>query len=202
MTKRKYITVTLTARIDGECVVLLDAHGRKIAAIATSDAICASDSTVSSIETQREWQHAFSGMMLSLGNKHRRLTATPWQSKIGVWMKSLRWRRNRQRAQVKTRSKKYSEASRPDWTAAVSCLLHQYNGRLHEARLRKSNPWRLWAQTVAGNHRKKGVMYADCSIQKEAARAGDCQAVGKETGRSEVQMRIDWAGSEPIAFVA
>lgn len=161
MTERTYITVTLTARVDGECVVLLNALGKKIAVMPAVEAIPADEKTVHSIELRHKWKHAFSGMMGSLNKKQKRFDQSPWKSKVAVWQKSLRWRRNRQRPQAKAKSKCYSEESRPDWAAAILCLLSQYNSRLHEYRLRTRNPWRLWAQTVAVNNRKKGVMYAD-----------------------------------------
>jgi hypothetical protein len=200
--KREYTTVTLTARVDGECVILLDVHGKKIAVLPARDAITSDVKTISSIELRHQWKHAFSGMMGSLNNRQRRFAQSPWQSKFGVWTTSLRWRRNRKRPQFKQRSKKYSQASRPDWASAVSCLMSQYNGRLHEHRLRTTNPWRLWAQTVAGNHRKKGTMHADRSIQKKANSVGDCETTGKEIAGSTIQVCINWGGNDSNAVVA
>ena len=163
---RKYITVTLTARVSGDTVVLLDAHGKKIAAIQALVAECTTNGTIEAIELRHEWRHAFSGMIGSIHNKRSRILRTPWEIKISTWMKSLRMRRNRPKPYY-CKNFRYSDEKRKVWSDAVRCLLAQYNNKLHEHRLRAKSPWRLWAQTVAGNHRKKGCVYADSSVQEK-----------------------------------
>jgi hypothetical protein len=199
---RKYVTVTLTARVSGDSVVLLDVHGKKIASVRASDAVRASDGTISSIETRRKWQHAFAGMMGAINNEHKRLAKTAWEVKTQTWLKSLRWRRNRNNPPAKSLSRCYSPAVRPNWDAAVVALVRQYNSRLNERRLRKSNPWRLWAQTVAGNLRKKAMMRNDFSAQKETQIVRDSEAARKEVGRPEVQVCIDWDRTDSSIVVA
>jgi hypothetical protein len=186
-------SITLSALIVGDRVRLVDVHGKKIAVVPLTVVRKASTETTDAILLRAHWKHAFAGMIGSLNNEHKSRQVTAWQRKIQVWQASLRWRRNRQRPQFKQRSKKYSEVSRPDWAAAVLCLLHQYNGRLHETRLRRANPWRLWAQTVAGNHRKKGAMRDDRRNEaKENEGAGYGHATGRSASQAAIQMRIDW----------
>lgn len=196
------IAVTLSALVDGNMVRLVDSNGKKIAVIPSEIAGEASRATTEAMLLRAKWKHAFAGMIGSLNNKHKSMQATAWQRKIQVWQASLRWRRNRQRPQFKQRSKKYSEASRPDWAAAVSCLLSQYNGRLHESRLRRANPWRLWAQTVAGNHRKKGAMRDDRRDYAEKTESvSDSQPARSSSATAAVQMQIDWRGTDADAVL-
>lgn len=197
MAEPQIIAVTLSALVDGNMVRLVDSNGKKIAVIPLEIAEEASVATTEAMLLRAKWKHAFAGMIGSLNNKHKSRQVTAWQRKIQVWQASLRWRRNRQKPHFKQRSKKYSEASRPDWAAAVSCLLSQYNGRLHEARLRRANPWRLWAQTVAGNHRKKGAMRDDRREYTEKAEgAGDSRPTRSPSSTAAVQMQLDWRGTD------
>jgi hypothetical protein len=179
---RKYVTVTLSARMSGDRFVILDVHGKRIAVLPLSDAIPLSEQSIKSIELRNEWKSAFSGMLGSLNSKRLRMLALPWDVKIQTWMTSLRHRRNRRSARY-GKNFRYSDEKRKDWSHAVTCLLAQYNNKLGEYRLRNKNPWRLWAQTVAGNHRKKGCFYADSSVQEEKERReGYGEAVAAQTG--------------------
>jgi hypothetical protein len=202
MQEPQIIAVTLSALVDGGMVRLVDSHGKKIAVIPLDIAEEASSATTEQMLLRAKWKYAFAGMIGSLNNKLKSRQVTAWQRKTQVWQASLRWRRNRQKPQFKQRSKKYSEASRPDWTAAVSCMLRQYNGRLHEARLRRANQWRLWAQTVAGNHRKKGAMRDDRrEYTQEAESVGDSQPIRRLASPAGVQMQIDWRGTDAEAVL-
>jgi hypothetical protein len=199
---RKYITVTLTARVSGDSVVLLDAHGKKIAVVPSSVAECTTNGTIKSIEVKHEWRRAFSGMIGSIHNKRSRILRTPWEIKISTWMKSLRLRRNRPKPYY-CKNFRYSDEKRKVWSDAVRCLLSQYNNRLHEHRLRAKSPWRLWAQTVAGNHRKKKSDYADCSIrEKKEQGVSHGEATRTKTGKPDVQLQLHWSRNDSCSVVA
>lgn len=186
-------SVTLSALIVGESVRLVDVHGKKIAVVPLRLVGTASNQTTDALLLRAKWKHAFAGMSASLNSKHKSMQTTAWKRKIQVWQASLRWRRNRVRPIAKAESNRYSEHVRPDWCRAVRALLMQYNNRLHEARLRRANPWRLWAQTVAGNHRKKGAMQDDRRNEaKENEGVGDGHAVRRSASQAAIQMRIDW----------
>jgi hypothetical protein len=193
MAEPQIIAVTLSALADGSTVRLVDSNGKKIAVIPLDVAGEASLATTEAILLRANWKHAFAGMIGSLNNKHKSRQTTAWKRKIQVWQVSLRWRRNRTRPATKTQARCYSEHVRTDWSRAALAMLAQYNNRLHEARLRRANPWRLWAQTVAGNHRKKGAMRDDRRNEaKENKGAGYGHAAGKSASQAAIQMRIDW----------
>jgi hypothetical protein len=199
---RKYITVTLTARVSGDSVVLLDAHGKKIAVIPALSAECTTSGTIEAIEVRHEWRHAFSGMIGSIHNKRSRILRSPWEIKISTWMKSLRLRRNRPKPYY-CKNFRYSDEKRKVWSDAVRCLLSQYNNKLHEHRLRAKSPWRLWAQTVAGNHRKKRCVYADSSVQeKTQCCIGDGDTAGAKAEQPDIQLQLQWNRNDSCSVVA
>ena len=201
-TKARIATVTLSALIVGGRARLVDGNGKRIAVISLEVASEASDEAMNSMLVWADWNRAFAGMLNSLHCHRIRMRVSPWETKTQTWMKSLRLRRNHRKLQYGDNSR-YAEKTRPNWGAAVACLLQQYSNRLREHRLRSKNPWRLWAQTVVGNHRKKRLVYADSSIQEETkCGIGDSKAVGAETARPEVQVRIDWDRHDACSVVA
>lgn len=186
-------SVTLSALVVGDSVRLVDVHGKKIAVVPLRLVGTASSQTTDALLLRAKWKHAFAGMSASLNSKHKSMQTTAWKRKIQVWQASLRWRRNRERPITKNHSRCYSGHVRTEWSRAVLALLAQYNNRLHEARLRRANPWRLWAKTVAGNHRKKGAMRDDRRNEaKENKSVGDGHATGRSASQAAIQMRIDW----------
>lgn len=199
---RQYVTVTLTARVAGGDVVLLNANGKKIAAIAAPDAACVSECTINSIELRHEWRTAFAGMIGSIHSTRRRILRTPWENKVSTWMKSLRFRRNRQRPRY-NKNFRYSDEKRRVWSDAVRCMLSQYNNKLHEHRLRTKSPWRLWAQTVAGNHRKKRFVYADSSAEEKTQFGiGYGKTVRAKVEQPVIQLQLQWNRNDSCSVVA
>lgn len=199
---RKYVTVTLSARVAGDRLVILDVHGKRIAVVPSSDAIPLSEQFIKSIELRNEWKAAFSGMLGSLNSKRMRMLASPWDVKIKTWMVSLRHRRNRKSARY-GKNFRYSDENRKDWSHAIKCLLAQYNNKLGEYRLRNKNPWRLWAQTVAGNHRKKGCVYADSSVQEKKKRGeGYGETIATEAGQPRTQLQLHWNDNDACSVIA
>jgi hypothetical protein len=199
---RKYVTVMLTARVLGDSFVLLDVHGKRIAVVPAIDAVECSKHTINSIEMRTKWREAFSGMLGSLGSKRHRMQKSPWEIKIQTWMASLRHRRNRKVVRY-GKNFRYSDEKRKMWSDAVTCLLSQYNQKLCEYRLRSKNPWRLWAQTVSGNHRKKGCVYADSSVPQEKERSkSNGETVGANVDQQGIQMQLHWNRDDACSVVA
>lgn len=199
---KRIITVTLTAIQDGDTVRILDAHGKRVASMPASAAVVADAATVRSLQLRLDWADAFAGMIGGLNSKKQHLTKTGWQRKIDVWRASLRWRRNRHLPPSKSPSRKYSHEVRPTWQHAVNALLCQYNSRLHETRLRKNNPWRLWTQTASGNHRKRRAIINERKQEKAWQSVSDGSRLGSTTGTTEFQMQLHWSGADASAVVA
>lgn len=183
---REYIIVELVGRVEGDEVVLLDSDLQKVAKIHRDRASLANKETIESIERVVEWRAAFRGMVHSINAKNDRMQQTPWQKKCGTWTTSIRHRRNRknwndQHFKRKSLAKRYSDESRPTWDAAIKCMLYQYINKTTESRLRQKNPWRLWAQTVIGNHRKKGK-------RREESIVRNSKAIGEKVARAGIRM--------------
>lgn len=187
--EREYIIVELVARVEGDEVVLLDSSGKKVARMPASTASAASVDTLNKVELRMKWRGAFGGMINGLRGKVDRLQQTAWQRKFAVWQTSVRMRRNRQRhnaakANPKTAARRFTHDSRPDWKAAIKCMVAQYHNIIRENVRRKKNPWRLWAQTVSGNLRKK-------AIRNEREIVCDGEATGKQTAQPAVHVQFD-----------
>lgn len=183
---REYIIVELVARVEGDEVVLLDCHGRKVAKMAKAKASAATRETLALVELRMKWRGAFGGMINGLRGKVDRLNQTAWQRKFAVWQTSVRMRRNRQKHNAMTigakkSSRRFTSESRPDWPAAIKCIHAQYHNVVGEMFRRKKNPWRLWAQTASGNLRKKATRN-----EREIVCHG--QATGKQAACSTVHV--------------
>ena len=158
---RQYVNVTLTARVEGDRVVLIDGNGNPIRAIPAVDARTADASVLEAIELRHTWSSALAGMIggnLKATQRHKR---SAWDAKISVWVVSLRHRRNRTRP-----SRSRSGPPRPKfrsqtWEERLDHLTAQHIKWKRKCESRESNPWSLWAETVSGNLRKRGYVNAD-----------------------------------------
>jgi hypothetical protein len=189
---KRMTSVCLSAVVVGDKVRLLDRNGKRIAVIDASLACETSEETSAEIILRANWAQSFAGMMGSYTNKLAYVSQTGWDRKIGTWLKSICCRRNRNRPITKKKAIRYSAEARPNWDKAIDCLFMQYNNRLHEHRLRTANPWRLWAQTVSGNHRKKREQHEDSSVSEEADVQHFSQGSGASAEGSAIQMRMQW----------
>jgi len=176
--KARMQSVCLSAYVVGDKVRLMDCTGKTVAVIKESVAREASSVLCRSVFLRAQWAQAYAGMLGSHTNQVARMSSTAWERKIGMWLTVVRCRRNRNRPITKKKAIRYSEQARPNWDKALDCMFAQYNNRLHEHRLRTANPWRLWAQTVSGNHRKKRERHEDSSVPQEA----DVQCFKKRPG--------------------
>jgi hypothetical protein len=94
---RQYVNVTLTARLEGNRLLLLDGSGKLIKAIQVDQAKTLDGDDVACIELRHEWSSAIAGMIGSNFNATHRHKRSGWDAKISVWVVSLRHRRNRTR---------------------------------------------------------------------------------------------------------
>jgi len=197
---RKYITVTLTARVSGHSVVLLDAHGKKIAVIPTLAAECTTNGTIEAIEVRHEWRECFRQMLAYNGHRHASSRHDEWHRKTQTWLKSIRTRRNRpghSRLSCERRARRWHE-KRSDWESAFTLMLNKNDRIIHRRKERAQNPWRLWAETVAGNIKKRRQRYEDnCeTIQTDTFRPSE------QTRAAGVQVRFDWFAADAANSVA
>ena len=200
MRGRKYITVTLTARVFGDSVVLLDAHGKKIAASPASVAECTTNGTIESIEVRHEWRNSFMQMLACNAHRHVALRHNEWHRKTQNWLASLRHRRNRPdkcRIAHERRAKRWIE-KRPNWDEAFKLMLNRNDCVIHRNKERAKNPWRVWTETVSANIKSRRRRYED-----------DCEAIQTDAvGPSEqiatpgIQVRFDWLAADAANSVA
>ena len=189
---KRMTSVCLSAVVVGDKVRLLDRNGKHIAVIDASLACETSEETSAEIILRAHWAQSFAGMMGSHMRKLACYSSTAWDRKIGMWITVVKCRRNRNRPISKKKAIRYSEQARPNWDKALSCMFAQYNNRLHERRLRTANPWRLWAQTVSGNQRKKRERHEDGAVSQEADVQHFPQGSGVPVEQSAIQMRMQW----------
>jgi hypothetical protein len=197
---RKYITVTLTARVSGDSVVLLDAHGKKIAVIPALSAECTTIGTIKAIEVRHEWRHAFMKMIAYNGHRHTSSRHDKWHRKTQSWLASLRHRRNRPeecRKSHERRANRWIE-KRPNWDEAFTLMLKRNDCVFHRHRHRAKNPWRVWAETVAANIKSRRRRHEDDyeAIQANAVRSSE------QTGGTGVQVRFDWTSFDTADSLA
>jgi hypothetical protein len=197
---RKYITVTLTARILGDSVVLLDAHGKKIAAVTASAAKCTTSATIESIEVRHEWRNAFMQMLAYNGHRHASSRHDEWHRKTQSWLASVRHRRNRPdqcRNSHKRRAIRWIEKRR-NWDEAITLMLKRNDCVFHRHRHRAKNPWRVWTETVAANIKSRRRRHEDDheTIQADAVRSSE------QIGGTGVQVRFDWTAFDAADSLA
>jgi len=188
--ERKYITVTLTARVSGDSVVLLDAHGKKIAVIPALSAECTTNGTIEAIEVRHEWRNSFMQMLAYNGHRHVSSRHNEWHRKTQSWLASLRHRRNRPdkcRAAHERRANRWIEKRR-NWDEALALMLKRNDCVIHRHRHRAKNPWRVWTETVAANIKSRRRRHEDDCETIQADTVGS----SKQTRGTGIQVRFDW----------
>ena len=193
---RQYVNVTLTARVEGDRVVLIDGNGNTIRAIREIDARTADASVLKAIELRHTWSSALAGMIGGNLKATQRHKLSAWDAKISVWVVSLRHRRNRTRP-----SRSRSGPPRPKfrsqtWEERLDHLTAQHINWKRKCESREANPWSLWAETVSGNLRKRGYVNEDIKAVSQQAKPG------AKTERSVVPVRSDGGDAAPSAVVA
>lgn len=193
---REYVTVTLTARVDGDRVVLIDGNGNPIRAIRAVDARTADASVLEAIELRHTWSSALAGMIggnLKATQRHKR---SAWDAKISVWVVSLRHRRNRTRPNRSRSGPPRPKFRSQTWEQRLDHLTAQHIKWKKKCESREENPWSLWAETVSGNLRKRGYLNEDSKAVSQQAEPG------AKTERSVVPVRSDGGEAATSVVVA
>jgi hypothetical protein len=193
---REYVNVTLTARVDGDRLLLLDSSGKPIRVIHVDQAKPLDVADVASIELRHTWCSAVAGMIGAHINASERHKRSGWDAKISVWVVSLRHRRNRTRPVRVRRFPPRAKYRCQTWDERLDCLTQQHANWKRKCEQRRNNPWSLWAETVSGNLRKREYVNADSDTvsQQTQPRA--------KAERPIIQMRIDWGDATPRSVFA
>ena len=193
---REYVTVTLTARLRGDRLVLLDSHGKIVRTIAASRCVVVPDDRLRRMEAVYEWSNAISGMLASYDNHASRFRGSSWEKKCSTWIKSLRLRANRKRPPRTPGKRRRRHVAFSSWERAADRLVKNHASWKLKAEYRKRNPWLLWAETVDGNLRKKRGWAGG------ATQVCDESKPGRKGRVAGVQMRFDWRGTDARPVVA
>jgi hypothetical protein len=191
----KVARVTFTVVAFNDKVKILDASGRSVATVDATLARAMSETDEKRLVVLMKWRRQLQQMATHFVQKVNRNAKCDWEKKCGVWMKSLRWRRNRKRHDRKT--KLLHGRDRKDdltWIAACQVLLAQYANRFYEKRKREKEPWRLWAQTVYSNLNKRREIIRE-RVQHDSSKTdweSDDQAIDAKGGKPRLQMCLHW----------
>jgi len=186
---REYITVELVARVQGDDVVLLDSHAKKIATISRHRADKPTNGMLEDIELMQEWRLVISGMIGGAIQRKRRLSEDVWLRKCGVWSKSIRSRANRPghcRASGDRRREAWI-ASHTSWDVVLDLMVAKHSRHVFKNKLRRANPWAVWADTVACNVNKRRQAFEN---RKKVS--AESTATSWKAERTALQMRFDW----------
>lgn len=190
---RQYVSVTLTARVKGEFLLLLDGSGNVIKKLPAGSAKECGADVLSDIESRRSpWSIKICAMVggVKSSKKHER---SDWDKKVNVWLTSLRHRSNRNHSV--TEDKKGQRSVRVNWDQSIEFLLKQSYAMQRKNDLRECDEWRLWSETVAANHRSKERRRGEASIT-------NFQEPARKTGVPAVQVCFDWHRPKPISVFA
>lgn len=185
---REYVTVTLTGRVVGDRIVLIDSRGRSFVSINCDLARPMPHDAVESMRMWREWSQAICGMIGKHRNKLKRSQLSCWDAKIGVWVKSLTTRRNRTRPNVTRKRHSGKERGPSNWEHRFKFLEMQHLNRKRIQELRAANQWALWAETVSGNLRMRSRREKNGGVES----LGQQEIAGRQDQAAELQMCIDW----------
>lgn len=193
---RKYVTITLRARVEGDRVVLMDGNGNPIRAIRAVDAHTADESVLEAIELRYAWSFALAGMMGGNFHATQRHKQSAWDAKMGVWVRSLRHRRNRTRPSRSRIGPPRPKFRFRTWEERLYHFTKKHTNWKRKCESREANPWSLWAETVSGNLRKRGYLNEDSKAVSQQAEPG------AKTERSVVPLRSDGGEAATSAVVA
>lgn len=180
----------------GRSVRILDSSGRAVAKVQSDVACAMTERAESDLRVLLLWRPKLQQMACHFFQRVDRCVQNPWEKKCGVWMRSLRWRRNRTKHVRKTNSLSSNRRqSDLTWDDASRLLLAQYANRFYEKRKREESPWRLWAQTVYSNLKKRRDIRNERAAGHqiiEAGRESDDQGIDGGCRKTRLQMCFDW----------
>lgn len=185
--------MTLTARVKGEFLLLLDGSGNVIKKLPAGSAKECGDDVLSEIESRKSpWAQKICAMVGG-ANASKKYGVSGWDKKVNVWLASLRHRSNRNHSTVD--DKKRRRCVRETWDQSIDFLLKQNYVMQRKKELRECDEWRLWSETVAGNHRKKERRHGEASIT-------NFQEPSRKAGVPAIQVCFDWHRPDSVTFVA
>jgi hypothetical protein len=148
--------VTFTVVDLADRVKILDASGQTVAMVDKGVACAMPQAEEKRLELALQWQKRLQLLAWNFTSRVKRKGENKWSKKCTVWLRSLRWRRNRKRHLRKSNALTgVVRESGLEWEATCRLLLSQYAYRYYEKRKRVEQPWRLWAQTVYSNLNKR-----------------------------------------------
>lgn len=180
----------------GRWVKIFDGSGRPVAKVQSDVAFAMTEQAESDLRILILWRRKLQQMACHFSQRRDRFLQDPWEKKCGVWMRSLRWRRNRTKRVRKTNSLSGNRRQEDlTWDDASRLLLAQYANRFYERRKREESPWRLWAQTVYSNLNKRRDIRNERSASEqviEARRESDDQGIDGGHQETRLQVCFDW----------
>lgn len=184
---RSLTTVTLTAIDNGSSVTLLDCSGKRIAKIPKHIAQEICETTSGKIQRTLDWQDAYAKCSKQHHSRKQRRELSGWEKQAHVWHRSLRFRRNslRSKERKQTHRKKHVRDIPTSWREACFVLRKSYVQKLCSERLRERNHWRLWAETIYSNLRKRKDIHEQ---KKHGDWFPDNSAICFDTGTTGRQM--------------
>lgn len=187
---------TFTVVRSGRWVKILDASGRAVAKVQPKLAFAMTCQAENNLRILILWRQKLSQMASHFSQRRDRCLQDPWEKKCGVWMSSLRWRRNRTKVARKTGTLDGRvRDSQLGWDGAAGLLLSQYANRFYEKRRRDEMPWRLWAQTVYSNLGKRRDIRNERSERKQVIESrwqSHDQKFDGDRRASRLQVCFDW----------
>ena len=191
----KVARITFTVVAFGERIKILDADGQSVATIDRRHACAMHEADEKRLAVLLRWRKKLQLMATHFAQRANRSAANEWDKKCSVWMKSLRWRRNRKREPRKTNA--LTGRILDDglsWDARCQLMLAQYANRFYEKLRRQEQPWRLWAQTVYSNLNKRRDIHNERSQNYESQTnwQSDNQAIDAKGGKPGLQMCLHW----------
>jgi hypothetical protein len=188
-----YVSVTLTARVKGDFLLLLDASGNVVKKLPAEDAKECGAELILQIESRRTPWSIKICAMVGGAKASKKYERSEWDKKVNVWLSSLRHRSNRSHSL--TADNKKEQCVRGDWEQSIDFLLKQSYRIQRKTELRESDEWRLWSETVAANHRTKERRRGEASIT-------NFQEPSRKARVPAVQVCFDWHRSDPVSVVA
>jgi hypothetical protein len=189
---RNLTTVTLTAIDNGTSVTLLDCSGKRIAKIPKHVAHETCETTSRKIQKALDWQDAYAKCSKQHHGRKKRRELSGWEKQAHVWHRSLRFRRN----SLRSKERKQTHGNNPardmpkSWHEACFVLRKTYVQKLCNERRREKNHWRLWAETIYSNLRKRKDIHGQ---KKHGDGFSHTAAICFDTRTTGRQMCLEWS---------
>lgn len=196
----QFLTVTLSAAVNGNLLTLYDADGRKIGTVGKAKARPATEHQLDGILWTRKLKAMCIANLKAKGHAVR--DGSEWGVKIDTWIKATRLRQI-DKSRPREGKRYFSNESRPDWNAAIKCMRFSHRSRLNRKARHSQNPWLTWSETCSKNHnRKERNRVAERQQMRVERRSRFINTTERASGITKVQMRFDWNGVDASAVIA